>query len=269
MPLLLFFLLIFTLAETEGAPSEEFEDRDMSGIWRDFVEVTRLEAVLAKMVELEASQDTYMLQVLTFLRGGKFEKISRWMWEDNNYKELYLFLRANGVAMDEIFQWVSDQLGVPFNPPQAKGSPVVKSEIDSIKSLWDELITKIIPFDKYISWVLEQYAINPDFRSLVARVQASESVKDRLNSCPEYQSYRCWMIREGIDLVSYETSACQFLEWSDCSTPGCENYPGWLPLKPTTTTDIETTPKTTTITIFGATTSTASSTNITTISDTP
>ena len=63
--------------------------RDMSGIWRDFVEVpghllyfgdnakfnhymvsllsplqvTRLEAVFAKMVELEASQDPYMLQV--------------------------------------------------------------------------------------------------------------------------------------------------------------------------------------------------------------
>ena len=62
----------------------------MSGIWRDFVEVpghllyfgddakfkyhmvysflsplqvTRLEAVFAKMVELEASQDPYMLQV--------------------------------------------------------------------------------------------------------------------------------------------------------------------------------------------------------------
>ena len=28
-----------------------------------------------------------------------------------------------------------------------------------------------------------------------------EAVKDRLNSCPEYQSYRCWMLREGIDLV--------------------------------------------------------------------
>ena len=59
----------------------------MSGLWRDFVEVpghlfgddvkseyymvsllsplqvTRLEAVLAKMVELEASKDPYMLQV--------------------------------------------------------------------------------------------------------------------------------------------------------------------------------------------------------------
>ena len=61
----------------------------MSGLWRDFVEVpghllyfgddakfnhymvsllsplqvTRLEAVLAKMVDLEASQDPYMLQV--------------------------------------------------------------------------------------------------------------------------------------------------------------------------------------------------------------
>ena len=69
-------------------------------------------------------------------------------------------------------------------------------------------------------------------------------MKNRLNSSPEYQSYRCWMIREGIDLVcfhqilmmmlisdgdkqvSYETSACRFLEWSDCSTAGCENYPG-------------------------------------------
>jgi len=65
--------------------------RDMSGIWRDFVEVTRLEAVLAKMVELEASQDPYMLQVLTFLKGGKFEKISRWMWEDQNYKEVHFY----------------------------------------------------------------------------------------------------------------------------------------------------------------------------------
>jgi len=116
------FFLIFTLTgETGGAPSEEFKVRDMSGIWRDFVEVTRLEAVLAKMVELEASQDPYMLQVLTFLKGGKFEKISRWMWEDQNYKELYLFLRANGVAMDQIFQWVADQLDIPFNPPMAKG----------------------------------------------------------------------------------------------------------------------------------------------------
>ena len=28
------------------------------------------------------------MQVLTFLKGGKFEKISRWMWEDKNYKEV-------------------------------------------------------------------------------------------------------------------------------------------------------------------------------------
>merc|ERR1719391_615821 len=93
-----------------------------------------------------------------------------------------------------------------------------------------------------MTWFIEQYAINPDFQSLVARVQASESVKDRLNSCPEYQSYRCWMIRAGIDLVSYETRACQFLGWADCSTPGCENYPGWQPLRPTTTTPTTTTP---------------------------
>merc|ERR550517_878532 len=97
------------------------------------------------MVELEASQDPYMLQVLTFLKGGKFEKISRWMWEDQNYRELFLFLRANGIAMDEIFNWVADQLDIPFNPPLAKGSPVVASGIDSIKSLWEELITKTIP----------------------------------------------------------------------------------------------------------------------------
>ena len=59
------------------------------------------------MVELEASQDPYMLQVnidlnivitnslqiqvLTFLKGGKFEKISRWMWEDQNYKEVHFY----------------------------------------------------------------------------------------------------------------------------------------------------------------------------------
>ena len=117
--------------------------------WRK--QVTRLEAVLARMVELEASQDPYMLQVidlvifllshvvtlnilpffiiaslqqriikllsrqqnisyfsvtivveviaildssspnmqvLNFLKGGKFEKISRWMWQDDNYKEV-------------------------------------------------------------------------------------------------------------------------------------------------------------------------------------
>jgi len=265
MQLLLFFLLTLALsAESKSAPSPEFEVRDMSGIWRDFVEVTRLETVLAKMVELEASQDPYMLQVLTFLKGGKFEKISRWMWEDKNFKELYLFLRSNGVAMDEIFQWVADQLSIPFNPPKAKRLPeVVNGEIDSIKSLWDELITKIIPFEKYLSWVIEQYAINPDFIKLVQRLQASEAVKDRLNSSPEYQSYRCWMLREGIDLVSYETSACQFLEWTDCSTPGCENFPGWLPLRPTvpttitTTTSTTKTPKTTTTTIVGST-STAS-----------
>ena len=35
--------------------------------------------------------------------------------------QLYLFLRANGVAMDQIFQWVADQLDIPFNPPMAKG----------------------------------------------------------------------------------------------------------------------------------------------------
>ena len=28
------------------------------------------------------------MQVLNFLKGGKFEKISRWMWQDNNYKEV-------------------------------------------------------------------------------------------------------------------------------------------------------------------------------------
>ena len=113
------------------------------------------------------------MQVLNFLKGGKFEKISRWMWQDDNYKEvilkiidwlnlagqrsfttpaeiyvslflpemsqqqnsswtfwwqffipipqLYLFLRSNGVAMDEIFQWVADQLDIPFNPPRNSG----------------------------------------------------------------------------------------------------------------------------------------------------
>jgi len=177
--------------------------------------------------------------------------------------QLYLFLRANGVAMDQIFQWVADQLDIPFNPPLAKGprSPVMKSGIDSIKSFWDELIIETIPFDKYITWVLEQYGINPDFQNLLARFKESGAVKDRLNLSPEYQSYRCWMIREGIDLVSYETSACQFLEWSDCSTASCENYPGWLPLKPTatttttTTTSTTTTPEMTTLTTIGATTS--------------
>merc|ERR1719391_1564967 len=166
--------------------------------------------------------------------------------------------------MDEIFQWVADQIGVPFKPPLAKGSPVAKSEIDSMKSLWDELITKIIPYDKYMTWFIEQYAINPDFQSLVARVQASESVKDWLNSCPEYQSYRCWMIREGIDLVSYETSACQFLGWADCSTPGCENYPGWQPLRPTTTTTTTPTPTTTTTTTTTTSESTPTTATITT-----
>ena len=28
------------------------------------------------------------MQVLNFLKGGKFEKISRWMWQDDNYKEV-------------------------------------------------------------------------------------------------------------------------------------------------------------------------------------
>ena len=34
------------------------------------------------------------------------------------------------------------------------------------------------------------------------------------------------LISDGDKQVSYETSACRFLEWSDCSTAGCENYPG-------------------------------------------
>ena len=34
-----------------------------------------------------------------------------------------------------------------------------------------------------------------------------EAVKDRLNSSPEYQSYRCWLIREGIDLVVFSSLA--------------------------------------------------------------
>ena len=34
------------------------------------------------------------MQVLNFLKGGKFEKISRWMWQDNNYKEVVHFFVA-------------------------------------------------------------------------------------------------------------------------------------------------------------------------------
>jgi len=49
------------------------------------------------------------------------------------------------------------------------------SGIDSIKSLWEELIIETIPFDKYITWVLEQYGINPDFQNLLARFKESES----------------------------------------------------------------------------------------------
>merc|ERR1712013_230701 len=157
----------------------------------------------------------------------------------DNYKELYLFMRSNGVAMDEIFQWVADQLDILFSPPRSSGNSVGTSEIGSIKELWDELITKIIPYDKFLVWLFEQSS-NPDFIRLVEQLVASEAVKDRLNSSPEYQSYRCWMIREGIDLVSFETSACHFLEWKDCSTGDCQSYPGWVPVQPTTTTPTKT-----------------------------
>ena len=44
---------------------------------------------------------------------------------------------------------------------------------DFIYSSWYKV--SIFRYDKYMTWFIEQYAINPDFQSLVARVQASKS----------------------------------------------------------------------------------------------
>ena len=139
MKLQLFFVFLFSLRETKGAPFEEFEvwsdlkkrilvdtylrkrnfancgqfqgsryERHLEGLCRGSrplvvdakfnhymvsllspLQVTRLEAVLAKMVDLEASQDPYMLQVrpvssvlLIILNPGLNLLEGRKIWED-------------------------------------------------------------------------------------------------------------------------------------------------------------------------------------------
>ena len=78
------------------------------------------------MVELELAEDPAMLELLAFLRGWKFQAIAAWMWEDDNYVQLYRFLREHGIDMDAIFAWVSDQLGMHFTPPAKRSENLHK-----------------------------------------------------------------------------------------------------------------------------------------------
>merc|ERR1712080_421679 len=207
---------------------------NMGDLWLDCLEVTKLMDVFKRMKELEAEKDPRMLVVINYLKGNKSRAIAQWMWQDQGFIDLYKFLRNNGVDMDGIFSWLNEQLDYgEFHPPAA-GAELKPSKHRSIKSLWDELVG-IIPYADYLTWFLEQYAINPDMIKFVTKLEHSESVKDHLNSCPQYQAYRCWLIGEQVDLVEIETRFCTFLGWADCSTAPCGPYPTPVPSPPTST----------------------------------
>ena len=63
----------------------------------------------------------------------------------------------------DIFQWVNDELEWgEYQPPTDRNDP------RTMKDLWNDLVG-IIPYSDYLAWFLEQYAINPDMQTLIAR----------------------------------------------------------------------------------------------------
>ena len=57
--------------------------------WKPHKTLTCFKWILTFIVIISSELLCRVIQVLTFLKGGKFEKISRWMWEDQNYKEVH------------------------------------------------------------------------------------------------------------------------------------------------------------------------------------
>lgn len=222
--LLVVAALLLAQAQAHDPQARGATAGDMGDIWQDFVQVCRIQDILARMRELEAAGEPDMMTVLGWLKGEQFKAIVQWMWADQSFVDLYVYLRDHGVDMDGIFAWVADQLGTDFTPPRQKGARPVGWVPGGIKGLWDEL-TKICPYDAYIQWLMEQFAINPAMKALISRLHGAEAVKDRLNACVEYQDYRCWIITEGVDLVSLEVGGCTFLGWADCSTGDCSGWP--------------------------------------------
>merc|ERR1711936_46140 len=222
-------ILVILMGFTASAREVKHRDkRSIGNLWDTFVEVTKLEEVLLRMRTLLAEGNADMVDLDTFLRGDKFRSIVSCLRESPDYVDLHHFLEENGVNLISIFQWANDELGWGeyLRPTKSPSSEYNLQSHDhgarSMKSLWDELIS-IIPYSDYMAWFLEMYAINPDMKILIERLQlqSTEHIRDHLNTCESYLDYRCWFISEGIDLPSVEQKGCSFLGWSDCSSPQC------------------------------------------------
>merc|ERR1739838_104178 len=210
--LLLTILLCFT-----GSEAERHQTRNIGNLWNNFEEVTKLHDVVERMKVLVREEDEPMLILSDFFKGTEFRSIATCLRESPDYVDFYNFLQENGLNLADIFQWVNDELEWgEYQPPTDRNDP------RTMKDLWDDLVG-VIPYSDYLAWFLEQYAINPDMQTLIARLQSkgSENIRDHLHTCEAYLNYRCWFIGEDIDLVSLEEKGCSFLGWSDCTTPTC------------------------------------------------